>query len=138
MSDPVRAPLLERRVAIVTGGGSGIGKASAQAMAREGAHVAIFDCCAETGRQAADELTAQGRDAAFFNVDVTSETLVRAAVANVIERFGRIDILHNNAGIALRHPVDEQDEEGWQRCMEVNVKSVFVCSKHVIPYMREQ
>jgi NAD(P)-dependent dehydrogenase (short-subunit alcohol dehydrogenase family) len=138
MDDPVRAPLLNRKVAIVTGGASGIGKACARAMAREGASIAIFDSCAESGREVADELAAQAYTAAFFEVDVACEASVRAAIAAVIHRFERLDILHNNAGIAIRQPVDSQDEEGWQRCMDVNLKGVFLCSKHAIPHMREQ
>jgi NAD(P)-dependent dehydrogenase (short-subunit alcohol dehydrogenase family) len=130
--------LLDRKVAIVTGGASGIGRASALAMAREGARIAIFDSNAEAGWRVADELTAQQYDAAFFAVDVTSESCVQEAVANTFTRFGRIDILLNNAGIAMRNRVDAQDEEGWQRCIDVNLKGVFLCSKHVIPQMMKR
>ena len=130
--------LLERKTAVVTGGGSGIGQATANLMAREGASVAILDTGEETGRRTANELTAQGRDAAFFAVDVTSEEQVRAAILQIIGRFGHIDILHNNAGIAVRHPVAEQDEQGWQTCMDVNLKGIFLCAKHVIPHMLDR
>src|ERR1700730_10932425 len=106
--------LLQRKTAVITGAGSGIGQASAYAMAREGASVAILDSNEEAGRQTANELTAQKCDAAFFSADVSSEEQVRAAISQIIARFGRIDILHNNAGIATRHPVAEQDEQGWQ------------------------
>jgi NAD(P)-dependent dehydrogenase (short-subunit alcohol dehydrogenase family) len=133
MPDRAHARLLEGKVAIVTGGGSGIGKACAIAMAAEGARVAIFDSNEETGRGTAEELKAGGAEASFFPVDVTSEVAVRAAM----EQFERIDILHNNAGIAMRYRVDEQDEDGWQRCMDVNLKGIFLCSKHAIPRMRE-
>ena len=129
MPEPVRAPLLDGKVAIVTGGASGIGRACALAMAREGARVAIFDSGAEPGPHG---------DAAFYAVDVASESQVREAVGDVVARCGRIDILHNNAGIALRHPVDAEEEDAWQRCMDVNLKGVFLCSKHVIPRMVEQ
>jgi NAD(P)-dependent dehydrogenase (short-subunit alcohol dehydrogenase family) len=127
--------LLKGKTAVVTGGGSGIGQASALAMAREGASVAILDSNQEAGRRTADELTAQKLDAAFFSLDVSSEEQVRAVMSQIIKNFGRIDILHNNAGIAIRHPVAEQDEEGWQACMNVNLKGVFLCAKHVIPHM---
>jgi NAD(P)-dependent dehydrogenase (short-subunit alcohol dehydrogenase family) len=127
--------LLERKTAVITGAGSGIGQASAYAMAREGATVAILDSNEEAGRRTANELAAQKVDAAFFSVDVTSEDQVRAAVSQIIGRFGHIDILHNNAGIAVRHPVAEQDEQGWQTCMDVNLKGIFLCAKHVIPHM---
>jgi NAD(P)-dependent dehydrogenase (short-subunit alcohol dehydrogenase family) len=127
--------LLERKTAVITGAGSGIGQASAYAMAREGASVAILDSNEEARRRTANELAAQKVDAAFFSVDVTSEDQVRAAVSQIIGRFGHIDILHNNAGIAVRHPVAEQDEQGWQTCMDVNLKGIFLCAKHVIPHM---
>lgn len=127
--------LLNGKTAVITGAGSGIGQASAVAMAREGASVAILDSNHESGRQAAAELTAQKLDAAFFPVDVSSEEQVSVAISQIIKKFGRIDILHNNAGIAIRHPVAEQDEEGWQTCMDVNLKGVFLFAKHVIPHM---
>jgi NAD(P)-dependent dehydrogenase (short-subunit alcohol dehydrogenase family) len=130
--------LLEGKTAVVTGAGSGIGQASASAMAREGARVAILDSNEAAGRQTADELTAQKFNAAFFSLNVTSEEQVRATMAQVINKFGRIDILHNNAGIAIRHTVTEQDEQGWQTCMDVNLKGVFLCAKHVIPHMLER
>jgi NAD(P)-dependent dehydrogenase (short-subunit alcohol dehydrogenase family) len=128
MPDATRSPLLEGSVAIITGGGSGIGKACALAMAKEGARVAVFDSAAESGKE---------HDAGYFRVDVSSDAQVRSAVADVMARFGRIDILHNNAGISIRYPAHAQEEEGWQRCMDVNLKGVFLCSKHVIPHMQE-
>jgi NAD(P)-dependent dehydrogenase (short-subunit alcohol dehydrogenase family) len=130
--------LLEGKTAVITGAGSGIGQASAIAMAREGASVAILDSNEAAGRQTAQELTGQKVNATFFSVNVTSEEQVRAAMAQVISKFGRIDILHNNAGIAIRHTVAEQDEQGWQTCMDVNLKGVFLCAKHVIPHMLDR
>src|SRR6476661_36618 len=130
--------LLEGKTAVITGAGSGIGQASALAMAREGASVAILDSNEAAGRQAADQLTAQKFNAAFFPVNVTSEEQVRAVIAQIIDKFGRIDILHNNAGIAIRLMVAEQDEQGWQTCMDVNLKGVFLCAKHVIPHMLDR
>jgi len=130
--------LLEGKTAVITGAGSGIGQASAVAMAREGASVAILDSNEAAGRQTANEMTAQKLNAAFFSLNVTNEEQVRAAMAQIINKFGRIDILHNNAGIAIRHTVAEQDEQGWQTCMDVNLKGVFLCAKHVIPYMLDR
>jgi NAD(P)-dependent dehydrogenase (short-subunit alcohol dehydrogenase family) len=130
--------LLNGKTAVITGGGSGIGQASAFTMAREGARVAILDSNEEAGRRTANELAAQKLDGAFFPVDVSSEEQVRAAVSQIIQKFGRIDILHSNAGIAIRHPVADQDEEGWQACMNVNLKGVFLCAKHVIPHMLDR
>jgi NAD(P)-dependent dehydrogenase (short-subunit alcohol dehydrogenase family) len=131
-------PLLKGKTAVVTGAGSGIGQASAMAMAREGASVAILDSNEAAGRQTADVMTAQKLNAAFFPVNVTSEEEVRAAITRIIGKFGRIDILHNNAGIAVRHTVAEQDEQGWQSCVDVNLKGVFLFAKHVIPHMLDR
>ena len=127
--------LLEEKTAIVTGGGSGIGRASAQGLAREGALVAIFDCNAAAAKQTVADLAEQGCEAASFTVDVSREEDVRAAISETFARFGKIDILLNNAGIAIRNPLAEQDEAGWDACMAVNLKGVFLCAKHVIPYM---
>lgn len=130
--------LLKGKTAVITGAGSGIGQASARAMAREGASVAILDSNEAAGRETEAELTAQKLNAAFFSLDVTSEAQVRAAMSQIIDRFGRIDVLHNNAGIAIRHTVAEQDEQGWQACMDVNLKGVFLCAKHVIPHLLDR
>jgi len=127
--------LIKGKVAIVTGGGSGIGLASARALGREGASVAIFDRDAESAKQTADELMVQGWEAIALEVDVSSEEDVRVGIARTSAKFGHIDILQNNAGIAVRHPITEQDEPGWDKCLAVNLKGVFLCSKHVIPHM---
>jgi NAD(P)-dependent dehydrogenase (short-subunit alcohol dehydrogenase family) len=127
--------LLKEKTAIVTGGGSGIGRASALGLAREGAHVAIFYSNAEAAKQTVADLAAQGCQAASFYGGVSREEEVRAAISEASTRFGNIDILLNNAGIAIRNPVAAQDEAGWDACMAVNLKGVFLCAKHVIPYM---
>ena len=127
--------LLKGTVAIVTGGGSGIGMASARALGREGASVAIFDRDAQSAKQIADELAAQGCKALALGIDVSCEDDVGAGIAKTLAKFGKIDILQNNAGIAVRHPVTEEDEANWDKCMAVNLKSVFLCSKHTIPHM---
>jgi NAD(P)-dependent dehydrogenase (short-subunit alcohol dehydrogenase family) len=130
--------LLEGKTAIVTGGGSGIGRAFAHASSREGARVAIFDYDVQAARRTAEELTAQGGEASFQQVDVSREEDVRAAVAETVARVGEIDILHSNAGIAVRNPVTEQDVAGWDACVAVNLKGVFLCAKHVIPHMMKR
>ncbi len=136
MPDLSRSPFFAGKVAIVTGGASGIGQACAFALSREGASVAIFD--KSDSAQTADALIAEGRQAASFHVDVTDDNSVREAVSQTMAQFGRIDILHNNAGIAVRHPVAEEAEQMWDRCMDVNVKGVFLCSRHVVPHMLER
>ncbi len=81
---------------------------------------------------------AEASRAEFFNVDVSDEKRVREAVLQAVGHFGRVDILLNNAGIAVRRPIAEEDEQSWERCMNVNLKGVFLCSKHFIPHMLER
>jgi NAD(P)-dependent dehydrogenase (short-subunit alcohol dehydrogenase family) len=128
--------LLDGKAAIVTGAGSGIGRACAIAFAREGARVALFDLNAETLKQTEADILASGREALRCAIDVTNERAVQTAVEGTVSMFGRLDILNSNAGIAIRNPVTEQDETSWDRCMAVNVKGIFLCAKHAIPYMR--
>ena len=130
--------LFEGKVAIITGGASGIGKACAFAIGREGADLAIFDSNVEAGQRVADALIGEGRKALFSEVDVSDDASVREAVAQTIAHLGRIDILHNNAGIAVRHPVAEEEVSKWEACVDVNLKGVFLCSKYVIPHMLER
>src|SRR5258708_18571911 len=117
--------LLEGKTAVITGAGSGIGQASAVAMAREGASVAILDSNEAAGRQTANELTAQKLNAAFFSLNVTNEEQVHAPMAQIINKFGRIDILHNNAGIAIRHTVSDQAEQASQTYIDDNLQCVI-------------
>jgi NAD(P)-dependent dehydrogenase (short-subunit alcohol dehydrogenase family) len=123
------------KVAIVTGAGSGIGRASAIALAREGARVTVVDTNPENGKETESLICEKGGKAVFIPSDVSRTDDVRRMVAQVVEEFRAIDILHNNAGIAVRKPVAEQDEEGWDQCVRVNLRSVFLCSKYVIPHM---
>ena len=123
------------KVAIITGAGSGIGRASAVLLAAEGAQVAVVDINQETGRETEALIREGGGRAIFIPADVSRTEDVRTMVARAVEEFGTIDILHNNAGVAARSPVAEQDEEGWDRCVQVNLRGVFLCSKYAIPHM---
>ena len=123
------------RVAVVTGGGSGIGLATARRLAAEGAQVAVADLDGETGKAAADEI-----GGLFIQADVTSEDDVAAMYGATLSAFGRIDIAFNNAGIS---PPDDDSilvtgMEAWRRVQEVNLTSVYLCCKHVIPHMQAQ
>lgn len=128
---------LERKVALVTGGAAGIGKATAILLAREGAAVVVQDL-REDGRSTAEAIVAAGGRASFIRGDVTRTADAEAAVERAVSEFGRLDILVNNAGIIRRASVVQTTEAEWDRVMAVNVKSVFLFSKAAIPVMVRQ
>jgi NAD(P)-dependent dehydrogenase (short-subunit alcohol dehydrogenase family) len=128
---------LEGKVALVTGGASGIGRATAILFAQEGAAVVVHDL-KEEGQATADAIVAAGGRASFIRGDVTRGADCQAAVQRAITEFGRLDILVNNAGIIRRASVVDTTEEEWDRVMAVNVKSVFLFSKAAIPIMARQ
>jgi len=125
------------KVAIVTGGALGIGRSACILLAREGAHVAVTDVLDEPGHALAQEIGAAGGSASFWHLDVSSESAVSEVFHAVYERFGGIDVLVNNAGIAgVNKPTHEITEEEWDHLMAVNVKGVFFCTKHAIPFLK--
>ncbi|MQY06691.1 3-oxoacyl-ACP reductase [Actinomadura macrotermitis] len=126
---------LQGRVAVVTGGGSGIGLATVRRFAEEGATVVVADLDETTGKQAAEET-----GGLYVKVDVTAEDEVKALFKAAHDTYGRIDVAFNNAGIS---PPDddsilETGLDAWRRVQDVNLTSVYLCCKYVIPYMREQ
>jgi len=127
-----------QKVAAVTGGASGIGRACAVALAREGAKVAVVDRSPEIGRETVSLIRERGGEAVFLQADVTEEEQVQTAMAQAAEILGGIDVLHCNAGVAVRNRVSEQDADGWDRCMAVNLRGVFLSSKYAIPYMLDK
>jgi NAD(P)-dependent dehydrogenase (short-subunit alcohol dehydrogenase family) len=129
---------LSGKVAIVTGGASGIGRATALLFSREGAAVAIADTNETTGQQVAGEIVRADGRAIFHTADVTSAADCSQLVAGVIREFGRVDVLFNNAGIIRRASVMDLSEAEWDRVMAVNVKSVYLLSREVIPHMEKQ
>jgi NAD(P)-dependent dehydrogenase (short-subunit alcohol dehydrogenase family) len=135
MSNPLVSNRLEDRVAVITGGASGIGLATARRMAAEGARVVIADLDETAGKAAAEAV--QGL---FVRTDVTSETDVENMLAAANSTYGSVDIAFNNAGIS---PPDddsilETGIDAWRRVQEVNLTSVYYCCKYVIPYMQRQ
>lgn len=125
------------KVALVTGGGKGIGKSACLLLAREGAAVAVTDIDEEAGREVAEEIRREGGKAEFFRLNVTSEEEVKEVMAAAVDTFGRLDILVNNAGIAgVNKPTDQIPAEEWNKVIRINVSGVFFCTKHVIPHMR--
>jgi 3-oxoacyl-[acyl-carrier protein] reductase len=127
---------LHNRVAIITGGARGIGQASAELFAQEGAQVVIWDV-AEAGQETAQAIAAQGGRAEFMSVNSADFAQVLAAAAAVKEKYGRIDILINNAGITRDASFLKMTHEQWHQVLDVNLTGVFNCTKAVAPYMVE-
>ncbi len=125
---------LEGKVALITGGASGMGKVASQLFANEGAKVVLTDVSDEAGRSAADEI---GSNALFVHADVSKEADARAMVDAAVERFGRLDVLYNNAGVMLDADgsVDTTDESVWDRTLAINVKGVAFGCKFGVPAM---
>jgi 3-oxoacyl-[acyl-carrier protein] reductase len=129
---------LKDRVAIVTGGGQGIGWAICCAFAADGARIVLADINQETGQQAVQELVAAGVEALAVRTDVSQAAEVEALVRQTLDRFGRVDILVNNAGLGLFRSVEACTEAEWDRVLAVNLKGPFLLSKAVMPVMKAQ
>jgi NAD(P)-dependent dehydrogenase (short-subunit alcohol dehydrogenase family) len=128
---------LSGKVALVTGGAVGIGRGCALAMAKEGAAVVVTDIQTTAGRACAAEIEAAGGKALFLEQDTTSEDRWIAVIAAVKAQFGKLDVLVNNAGIAIAGPVTDCTLEAWRKQQAVNVEGVFLGVKHALPLMRE-
>lgn len=128
---------LNGKVALITGGASGIGRATALLFAQEGAAVSVADINSELGQTVVQEIKSQGGHASFIQCDVTKAGDCRRAVDAALEQFGRLDILFNNAGIIRRADVVETTEEEWDQVLAVNLKSIFLMSKYAVPVMAE-
>lgn len=128
---------LNERVALITGGASGIGAAAAKLFACEGAAVAVMDLDEAGGERVAREITGSGGRALFVRGDVSVSEDCQRAVQHTVETFGGLDVLFNNAGIIRRASVLELTEDEWDRAMAVNVKSVYLMSKYAIPVMEK-
>lgn len=134
---------LQNRVTIITGAAHGIGKAYARRFSEEGAHVVIADIDHAGGEAVAKALVDSGGSAWSRATDVRSLESVEALIRDTADRFGRIDVLLNNAAIYVtqrlwKGPIEELAPEEWDRVLEVNLKGVFLCSKAVIPIMKKQ
>jgi 3-oxoacyl-[acyl-carrier protein] reductase len=132
---------LQDKVAIVTGGGRGLGRIFCLAMADEGAKIVSADILEDESLQTAREINDKGGSAFSMKVDVTSEKETQTMADETVRVFGRIDILVNNAGMYFglgRRPFHEIPPEEWDRLMAVNLKGPFLCSKAVFPYMKKQ
>ena len=129
---------LANKVALITGGTSGIGAATARLFAKEGARVAITGRRRELGEKVVAEIRARGGEAIFIAADVTRAEDCRRSIEQTLAAFGRIDILFNNAGIVTQGALEETSEADWDRTFEVNVKGTYLMTKSILPIMRTQ
>lgn len=120
---------LAGKVAVVTGAGSGIGRAAADLFAREGAAVAVVDLNAQAAKQTAQQITEAGSRALAIAADVADAAEVDQAFGQITSEFGRVDVLYNNAGVNSSGSVIDATEEDWDRCFAVNAKGTFLCSR---------
>lgn len=128
---------LTGKTALVTGATIGIGRASAIRLAEEGARVVVTGRNPAAGEEVVAEITANGGEAEYFELDVTREAEWTAAMDGVMSTFGRLDILVNNAGTSLDCLIEETTLDEWRRIMAINLDSVFLGTKHAIPVMRQ-
>jgi len=130
---------LAGKVALVTGAGSGIGKAAALLMAQEGANIAALDRNMDELRQAVREIEQQGREGLPLQADVSQAEPMQEAVRQAGERWGRLDIVYANAGInGVWAPLDELQPEEWDRTLAINLKGTFLTVKFALPYLKRQ
>ncbi|MDI7276073.1 MAG: glucose 1-dehydrogenase [Anaerolineae bacterium] len=126
---------LSGKVAIVTGGASGIGRATAQLFAREGAKVVVADVDRGAGEETAQEIRVAGGEATFVQADVSDAAQVQRMVETALERYGGIDVLFNGAGILAFGTILDTDEQAWRRMLDVNLTGHYLCCRAVLPHM---
>ena len=129
---------LEGKVAIVTGGGRGLGEAICHTLAREGAHISVSDINVADAERVTNAIKQMGRKAVAVKADVSQASQVKAMMARTIEALGTIDILVNNAGICYQGTVAEMPEEVWDKVLDVNLKGTFLCSREVMPTLKQK
>ena len=127
---------LKDKVAIVTGASYGIGKGIAKVFVREGAKVVLASRGEKVGQQTTEEIRRSGGDVIFVQCDVSNEEQVKAMIQATIAKYGVLNILVNNAGIGVYKSVLDTTSEEWDRCLGVNLKGVFLCSKYAIPHIK--
>jgi NAD(P)-dependent dehydrogenase (short-subunit alcohol dehydrogenase family) len=138
-SEITRTGRVQTKVALVTGGASGIGEATCIELAREGAKVAVADIDCEKGTAVAAKITSTGGIAAFYKMDIMDEGEVAAAIKGVVETWGSLNILVNNAGVpGAKKSTHELTEDEWDFGLGINTKGVFLCTKHALSTMMEK
>lgn len=128
----------DNQVVIVTGSGRGIGKGIAKCFIDEGASVVIATYEHDEGKATANEFISQGGDATFIQTDVSSEESIKNMINQTIEKYGKIDILINNAGITIFKTIEEATIEDWERLINIDLRGPFLCSKYALPYLKKQ
>ena len=128
---------VEGKTAIITGAARGLGKGMALLLAKEGAKVAVTDILEDVGKETAEEIRREGGEALFIKHDVTSEDSWSAVIKEVLSKFGKLDIMVNNAGVQIIKEIAETSLEEWRGLMSVNLEGVFLGTKHAIRAMRE-
>jgi len=128
---------LRGKVAVITGAASGIGQATAMLFAKEGATVVVVDINDKGGKETVQRLKKSKRQAVFLHADVSRETEVKTMARTVRDLYGTVDILVNNAGVVLVKPLLETTEQDFERVVNTNYKSIFLCIKHVLPLMKK-
>ena len=130
---------LEGRVALVTGGGSGIGRASARLLAQEGARVAVLSRTEEQLRETVQEIEKDGGEAMFVTGDISDVESIQRAVSEVTDRWGRLDIVFANAGVnGVWAPIEELEPEDWDKTVSINLRGTFLTLKYAVPHLKKQ
>jgi len=130
---------LSNKVALITGSGSGIGRASAVLFSQEGARICVADIDKEGGQQTVDLIKRKGSDAIFVHADITKASDAEKMVKITLDQYGKLDILFNNAGIGMPFmPIEQIEESLWHRIMDINVKGIFLGCKYAVPIMKRQ